>query len=150
MAGYIDFSESVNAAEARERGCLPASHWTKRLRRFRRFKGCQAQDIKAACGCGDEWHHVSKKYNRVDFYSPIQILEHRREIADAIATRKQRAEWIKRADAEGVTQIWTRDGYLWYDLPKRRNGKLDPKRMSDIDFERLQSQLTLGFADPTI
>jgi hypothetical protein len=64
MAGYSGYSMSNNAVAAYNDGLLPASkigkYPTHLIERF-----CQAA----------EWHHSSKNYNRVNFYSPEAVAE---------------------------------------------------------------------------
>ena len=59
MTGYHNYSMSNNAVDAYDKGLLPAS----------KIKGIPASLIKKYCS-SEEWHHCSKKYNRVEFYDP--------------------------------------------------------------------------------
>ena len=86
MAGYIGFSTSRNAADARDRGLRPISEWSKSLileaiheaveeeelvlqfdeELLRKVKLSELKKVALVC---EEWHHTSKFYNRTDFYS---------------------------------------------------------------------------------
>lgn len=85
MAGYIGYSMSCNAADARDRGLRPISEWSKGLildtimeaieneeltlqfdvELLRKVK---LSDLKREALVCEEWHHTSKFYNRTDFY----------------------------------------------------------------------------------
>ena len=63
MAGYHGFSESNNALAAKENDVVPASY----------IKQVPAKLIKDFLP-RDEWHHSSKFYNKVNFYSRSRVL----------------------------------------------------------------------------
>ena len=85
MAGYIGYSMSRNAADARDRGLRPISEWSKSLileaiheaveeeelvlqfdeELLRKVKLSELKRVALVC---EEWHHTSKFYNRTDFY----------------------------------------------------------------------------------
>lgn len=67
-AGYADdFSKSINALNAEAGGLYPASVLGKKL-------GVNPKAIRALM-FPSEWHHSSKFYNPVDYYSEEQALE---------------------------------------------------------------------------
>ena len=85
MAGYIGYSISRNAADARDRGLRPISEWSKQLiletiheaiedeelvlqfdeELLRKVK---LKDLKREALVCEEWHHTSKFFNKTDFY----------------------------------------------------------------------------------
>lgn len=60
---YIDFSESVNASSARDRGLQPKS----------RIPQVPNELIERFCR-PSEWHHTSSQYNETDFYDVDEVL----------------------------------------------------------------------------
>lgn len=63
MAGY-DYTAGMsnNAVRAYERGLVPAS----------KVLGVPADFVRSHCYYV-EWHHASSRYNRVEFYDPIEV-----------------------------------------------------------------------------
>ena len=79
MAGYHEYSMSINAMDAYERGLKPLSKWTKadiitlingRVRDdvLEVAKKMKASDLRDAFLEYREWHHTSNHFNRTDFY----------------------------------------------------------------------------------
>jgi len=66
MAGYVDYSKSVNAVYAEREGLMTASRLAKQL-------GVPVATIRAAGA--DEWHHTSCHYNRTDYFNPERVAE---------------------------------------------------------------------------
>ena len=68
MSGYAGYSKSNNALQAESENKFPLSVAVKELARQ---AGCTQKAARAALKkigpC--EWHHASKMYNRVDYYS---------------------------------------------------------------------------------
>lgn len=79
MAGYRGFSMSNNAADAYNSGEKPFSKWTKKeilkeieslnVKTFELFKKMKVKTLKDNFLYKSSWHHSSKFYNEVDFYS---------------------------------------------------------------------------------
>lgn len=76
--GYVDYSMSVRAQEAYERGLMPLSKWTKKaiIDAIRKqypeyadlFNQFPVAFLKAYVLEEKEWHHTSKMYNETSFY----------------------------------------------------------------------------------
>ena len=62
MAGYIEFSKSVNAALAEDRGLLTATALARRI-----GGGATAAGV-AAVLVPSEWHHTSSYFNATNYY----------------------------------------------------------------------------------
>ena len=79
MAGYRGFSMSNNAVDAYISGEKPFSKWTKSeilkeiesldVKTFDLFKKMKVKTLKDNFLYKSSWHHSSKFYNEVDFYS---------------------------------------------------------------------------------
>jgi hypothetical protein len=79
MAGYRGFSMSNNAVDAYNSGEKPFSKWTKseilneieslNVKTFELFKKMKVKTLKNNFLYKSSWHHSSKFYNEVDFYS---------------------------------------------------------------------------------
>lgn len=79
MAGYRGFSMSNNAVDAYNSGEKPFSKWTKseilkeieslNVKTFELFKKMKVKTLKDNFLYKSSWHHSSKFYNEVDFYS---------------------------------------------------------------------------------
>lgn len=85
MAGYIGFSMSRNAADARDRGLRPISEWNKRTILeeiheaieneelslqfdYELLTKVKLADLKRIALVYEEWHHTSKFYNKTDYF----------------------------------------------------------------------------------
>ena len=85
MVGYIGFSMSRNAADARDRGLRPISEWSKGLILDTIMEAIEDEeltlqfdvellrkvklaDLKREFLVNMEWHHTSKFYNQTNFY----------------------------------------------------------------------------------
>ena len=76
--GYVDYSMSVRAQEAYERGLMPLSKWTKKAiidairKQYPEYADLFSQFpvafLKAYVLEEKEWHHTSKLYNETSFY----------------------------------------------------------------------------------
>lgn len=82
MAGYNGFSKSNNAVDAEASGRYPASVLAKRI-------GVKAGAIRALVRSG-EWHHSSKWFTVVDYFSEDEALE----IIDELRAWKPEAKEI--------------------------------------------------------
>lgn len=70
---------------------MVATAAAKWARRELGIKGCTAKDVAAvvpAC----EWHHSSKFFNRVNYYSVDDLRESAEELAEEIAARKRNSK----------------------------------------------------------
>jgi hypothetical protein len=100
---YVNHSESVRSAEAKQRGVVPASYLAKKLKRY--YKSVIAEDVKQALPY-TEWHHTSSHYNCTNFYD-LKILaeiKYRKKLKQTILDRLNSRE----SDGEiisGVTYI---------------------------------------------
>jgi hypothetical protein len=96
-SGYIGYSMSVRAVEARRSGQLPATDLANWARRW--FPGVTAADVAAVLSASS-WHHTSKNFNATNFYRKTSLLEQakRENLRDAIARRRGRQAKLVHAD----------------------------------------------------
>jgi len=89
MAGY-DWSQgkSNNAVSAERDGLMVATAAAKWARQSLGLAGCTAKDI-ATVVPASEWHHTSKRFNRVNYYDSAEIEEAADELREQISTRKR-------------------------------------------------------------
>lgn len=68
MSGYDGFSKSNNARKAESQGRYPL---TVAVRELAKIAGCTQKEARAILDAVGriEWHHSSKHYNEVDYYS---------------------------------------------------------------------------------
>lgn len=112
MAGYNGYSKSNNAVDAEAEGRYPITH---AMQIVRALTGCTAKAAKAALleyGDNDEWHHSSKKYNRVAYYDtkPSVMALMGFDTDDTEAVEEYLVECVDsmiRADRERITKIIT-------------------------------------------
>jgi hypothetical protein len=107
MSGYDwQNGKSNNAVDAEENGIMPASKIAAAVKRFRRFRGCTAADVKTALR-RSEWHHTSKAFNRTDFFDfrDLAELDNRLLLSQTISARKNKPtfeQWQKKCQSEGL------------------------------------------------
>ncbi len=90
MAGYSGFSMSNNAVAAYSKGEKPLSKWTKveildglvevcsedkTLTFWSMVKTLSLSQLKKHCLSNSSWHHSSKFFNKIDFYTPIDLAD---------------------------------------------------------------------------
>jgi len=115
--------KSVRAVAAEAEGLFPATRMSTYLRkRFpRRFRGLTVSDIKAIVP-PSEWHHVGKKYNRVDYYSLTNVFEYRHYLRRRIAVRRENSRlWKMLQNGEGAVDLHKPEapGEYWHTLEKK-------------------------------
>ena len=139
MAGYDGHSKSNNAVDAEGRGLMVASKLSAIVKRHRRYRGATASDIAAVLPI-DEWHHTSKKFNRVNYYDLADLMseEYRAELRQRIDLRRRARIALREATARGMTWLLTRTGERWYPI----SATLKP-----IDVARLEHQLVHGHGE---
>ena len=142
MAGYSwDDGKSWNAVAAEADGRFPASFWVKWLRRWPRYRGLTAADIRDIVP-SSEWHHSSKYFNRVDYFEAGDIFDARKELRARIALRKEWKAVVREAKKAGLTHIHFRaeDGELkiWYPIGLAK--------MTSLNVSRIRQELENGYA----
>lgn len=95
-SGYVGYSRSVRASQARQNGSFPKTD-------FKKEYGLSAKAFDALREAGivyvSEWHHTSKYCNRTDFYSwsddeYIAIYESRQgDIKSLLKQLRQQPKW---------------------------------------------------------
>ena len=83
--GYIDFSRSERAAEAEDRGLLPASRIARRL-------GVSSRAV-AAILRPVEWHHTGCHYNETDYYDLEDAEAHLEELRGWRPDEEEAGQW---------------------------------------------------------
>jgi len=139
MAGYDGYSRSNNAIMAEDEGKYPASKFAAKVKKYKKYRGCTATDVKAALE-PDEWHHTSCKYNRTDFYAITDLGWHkyREKLENEIKTRKEFTKLAKLAKKVGLTHVMTSTGEKWYPIPEKWGGRFGANRST---VEHLREQL---------
>ncbi len=142
MPGYDwENGKSNNAIAAEDRGLKTATALAQWLRRWRRFKGCTAADVRAELP-EIEWHHTSKYFNRTLFFDPRDLLYYRLDLQERIAARKEWGRLRRFAARRGIPRILTHSDENWYPLPDRFGEGFGQANM--VDLERLEKQLSQG------
>jgi len=142
-SGYIGYSQSVRAAEAKGDGRMPLTHLVKRVRRF--FPGVTSGDLRTILS-PSEWHHTSKKFNRTDFYDlrDFADVETRRTLRARISARREYNVLYRQAIAAGLTDNLMANGEVWYPLAKY-NANWRGARLAD-EIARLRESLQIQLA----
>lgn len=118
MAGYRGFSMSNNAVDAYNSGEKPFSKWTKseilkeieslNVKTFELLKKMKVKTLKDNFLYKSSWHHSSKFYNEVDFYSvdtdKIESISEKElnELLNISAKKEKKKEVI----GEITVQVW--------------------------------------------
>lgn len=158
--GYVDYSKSVRAVEAEQRGLRNKSQMDKNF--ADKVNGLiddgtkfSLKEIKTALKFidADEWHHTSKMGNKTDYYSAETIADYlnstsgrkrlRREMLNMAFRKKHKGEyWLDPLETEdGVVSVM--------EMGKGRTMKV-PHDISKEDFAARLSDLKQGGNDTVL
>lgn len=111
-SGYVGYSMSKRAAEAREEGRYPKTDFKKE---YKVSEGSFNALVDAGIIDSGEWHHTSKYGNKTPFYGWNEngyagyYAEHKKEIDALVKDATAKIEDAKRREAEYLAD---RKGYL--------------------------------------
>lgn len=129
MAGYYEYSMSNNAVAAYRNGLMPATKLASHLRK-KGFRGITAEIIKRVLKA-DEWHHTSKMYNAVNFYSIQNVYENRRCLRQAMKIRQDQVK------------IFFKSWNFWQEIdPRKIDWKITNRNGNHIvDFNKVKEKI---------
>jgi len=140
--GYINYSYSEGAADARANGEFPATDLARELKK--RFRGrhplipkITARDIRQAL-TPSAWHHTSARYNETDFFSARLDADDWRELFSAIRERLAEPEPVWKPCSSAVIKMWG---------GSRRHPTCVEQTISPVAYLRVGDWYTFKFAD---